>query len=112
MSLMFWKASKPQVVPQVINRRLVSEFGMEPELLDKLCVLEKNGKFSDRKVKMVRVFDPDLVSTGEGSNLKYDDLKGAGNEKALRFEGRFEKDGSLYLSDRRPKAGSPGTDSR
>ncbi len=112
MKMMFKKDSKPQGVSPAINRHLTSQFGLGSELLAKLWVLEKNGKFSDRKVKMVRVFDPELVSTGEASTLKYDDLNGTGNDKALRFEGRFEKDGTLYLTDRRPKAGSPGANSR
>ena len=112
MNVMFWKASKPRVVTQAINRHLTSQFGLGSELLAKFWMLEKNGKFSNRKVKMVRVFDPELVSTGEASTLKYDDLNGTGNDKALRFEGRFEKDGTLYLTDRRPKAGSPGANSR
>ena len=98
------------MVTQAINRRLISEFRLGPELLAKLRMLEKNGKFSNRKVRMVRVFDPELVSTGEASRLRYDDLTGTGNETALRFEGRFEKDGSLYMADRRPKEGSPGAD--
>ena len=112
MKFMFWKASKPLVVTKVVNRYLISEFGLGSELLAKLWMLEKNGKFSNRKVRMVRVFDPELVSTGEASTLKYDDLKETGNENALRFEGRFERDGSLFMSDRRPKVGSPGADSR
>ena len=107
MNLMFWKNSKPRVVTQTINRRLSSEFRVGPELLAKLLFLEKNGKFSNRSVRMVRVYDPEQISTGEASKLKYDDLGATANEKALRFDGRFEKDGSLYLRDRRPRAGSP-----
>ena len=110
MKMMFWKASKPRGVSQAINRHLASEFGLGSELLAKLWMLEKDGKFSNRSVRMIRVYDPALVSTGEASSLKFDDLKGNGNEKALRFEGRFEKDGTLYLTDRRPKAGTPGAD--
>ena len=112
MKVMFWKASKPRVVTQAINRHLTSQFGLGSELLAKFWMLEKNGKFANRRVRMVRVFDPELVSTGEASTLKYDDLKGTGNEKALRFEGRFERDGTLFLSDRRPEAVSPRADSR
>ena len=112
MNLMFWKGSKPQVVTQAISQFLTSEFRLGPELLATLWMSEKNGKYSNRKVRMVRVFDPKLVFAGEASSLQYDDLKTPGNEKALQFEGRFEMDGALYLVDRRPKAGSPGADSR
>ena len=112
MKLMFWKASKPLLVTKVINRHLTSEFGLGSELLAKLCMLDKNGKFANRRVRMVRVFDPELVSTGETSKLKFEDLKGTGNEKALRFEGRFEKDGTLFMSGRRPKAVSSGANTR
>ena len=112
MNFMFWKASKPQAVTPAISQFLTSEFGLGPELLATLSMSEKNGKYSNRRVRMVKVFDPRLVSTGEASRLQYDDLKAPGNEKALRFEGRIEMDGGLYMVDRRPKAGSPGADSR
>ena len=104
MNLMFWKAAKPRGVTQAINKYLTSEFGLGPDLLAKYSMLQKNGRFSNRSVKMVRVFDPELVSTGKASNLRFEDLKGTPDEGALRFEGRFEKDGSLFMSDRRPKA--------
>ena len=110
MNLMFWKASKPRRVTHAINRHLVSEFGLGSELLAKLSMLEKNGKVSNRSVKMVRVFDPAFLSTGAAANLKFDDLKGTGSEKALRFEGHIESDGSLFMLDRRPRAGSPAAD--
>ncbi|CAI8055384.1 hypothetical protein GBAR_LOCUS30246 [Geodia barretti] len=100
------------MVTQAINRYLSHEFRVGPELMAKLWMLEKAGQFSNRKVTMVRVFDPELVSTALGARLKYDDLKGNGNEKALRFEGHFEKDGALYLADRRPAAGPQAAASR
>ena len=103
MGLMFWQAPKPRLVSPAISRYLVAEFGVGPELLYKLRVVEKNGRYSNRKVRMVRVFDPELVPAGAGSALKFDELGLTGNANALRFEGRFEKDGSLYLGDRRPK---------
>ena len=106
MGLMFWKAAKPRLVTPAIRQYLVAEFGVGPELLSKLRVLEKNGKYSNRKVKMVRVFDPELVPADVGPTVKYEDLGLTGNGNALHFEGRFERDGSLYLGDRRPKAAS------
>ncbi len=103
MSLMFWKASKPRAVPQAVKRYLTSEYRVGPELLSRFLMLEKNGRFSTRKVKMVRVYDPGSVSAGDTTNLKFDDLSGTGNAKALQFEGHIEKDGGLYFSDRRAK---------
>ena len=111
MSLMFWKASKPRAMTQAINKHLVSEFALGPELLANLRVLEKRGKYSNRAVTMVRVYDPELVTANGASELRYDDLRGNGNEKALRFEGHVEKDGSLYFHDRRPKLGSRSAES-
>ncbi len=58
------------------------------------------------------MFDPELVSTGEASKLKFNDLNGTGNKEAIRFEGQFEQNGSLFLSDRRPKAPIPVVGSR
>ena len=106
MSLMFWKTPKPQVVTQAVNRYLVSQHHVGPETVSKLWMLQKNGRFSTRKVRMVRVFDPAFISAGDTSKLKYDDLTGAVNEKALQFEGHIEMDGALYFSDRRPKTAS------
>ena len=103
MSLMFWKASKPHVVSHTVNRYLVSQYHVGPELMSKLWMLEKNGRFSTRKVKLVRVYDPAFVSAVDTAKLKYDDLSGGGNEKALQFEGHIETDGALYFSDRRPR---------
>ena len=112
MKLMFWKASKPVLVTKAINSHLTSEFGLGSELLAKLRMLEKNGRFASRRVRMVRVFDPELVSTGEASELKYNDFNGNGNKEALRFEGRFEQNGTLFMSDRRPKATIPSVGTR
>ena len=103
MSLMFWKASKPRAVSQAVKRYLTSEYHVGPDLLSRLLMLEKNGKFSTRKVKMVRVYDPGSVSVGDTAKLKFDDLSGTGNAKALQFEGRIEMDGGLYFSDRRAR---------
>ncbi len=103
MSLMFWKASKPRAVSQTVKGYLTSEFRVGPELLSRLLMLEKNGRFSTRKVKMVRVYDPGSVSVGDTANLKFDDLSGTGNAKALQFEGHIEMDGGLYFSDRRAR---------
>ena len=103
MSLMFWKAPKPHAVSQAVKRYLTSEFRVGPELLSGLLMLEKNGRFSTRKVKMVRVYDPASVSVGNTTTLKYDDLTGTGNAKALQFEGHIEVDGALYFSDRRAR---------
>ena len=104
MSLMFWKAPKPHVVSQAVKRYLTSEYRVGPESMAKLWMLEKNGRFSTRKVKLVRVYDPAFVSAGDTARLRFDDLSGTGNSKALQFEGHIEMDGALYLSDRRPRA--------
>ncbi len=52
MNLLFWKASKPLMVTKAITSYLTSEFGLGSELLAKLRMLEKNGKFSNRRVRM------------------------------------------------------------
>ena len=65
----------------------------------KLWMLEKNGRFSTRKVKLVRVYDPAFVSAGDTARLRFDDLGGTGNAKALQFEGHIEMDGrSTFLT--------------
>ena len=102
MSLMFWKAPKPKAVTQAVNRYLVSQYHVGPESMAKLWMLEKNGTFSTRKVKLVRVYDPAFLAADDTAKLRYDDLSGVGNKKALQFEGHIEMDGALFFSDRRP----------
>ena len=89
---------------QAVRTNLMSGFNLGPESLAKLCALETNGRFAGRKVRLVRVFDPSLISSGVASKLKYQDLEKAGDRGALRFEGHAELNGPIYLADRRPKA--------
>jgi hypothetical protein len=101
MNFLFWKDSKPGLT-KTIRDILISEFHLGPESLAKLRVLGMNGKYAGRRVRMIRIFDPSLSSKVQGSKLKYRDLQEGGERGALRFEGRIEMDGPVYLTDRRP----------
>lgn len=103
MNLLFWTGSKSRGLTEAIRTNLISEFHVGPESLAKLSALETNGKFAGRKVRLIRVFDPALVSNRIASSLKYQDLQEAGDRESLRFEGHIEMNGPVYLADRRPK---------
>ncbi len=102
--MLFWKGTKPWHRTEAVHRNLVPKFNLGPESLANLRMLEKKGRYSGRKVRLIMVFDPTLVSYPEVSNLKYHDSQETGDRKALRFEGHNEMNGSIYMADRRPAA--------
>ena len=80
---------------------LFAEFHMGTASLAKLCFLEKHGKIGGQRVRLIRVFDPALISSGDVSKLKYQDLEEIGDRTALLFEGHIEKNGPVRLVDLR-----------
>ena len=92
------KASK---LPEKVRSKITSQFQIDGSQVDQLRCLEKKGVYAGRPVKYMRVFDPTRAhNTGKGG-LKYDDVK-AYSEASL-FEVRLEQNGSIYLTDTRPK---------
>jgi hypothetical protein len=56
-------------------------------------LVSRRGQYSNRKVELIRIFDPALVEGGEAAHPSYEDLLQIyGHRKALLFEGRIEKD--------------------
>lgn len=102
MNLLFWTGSKSQELPQAVRKFLISEFHLVTESLTKLCVLGKNGKSAGRRVRLIRVFDPALLSGIQVSKLKYHNLQEPKYRNALIFEGHIETHGTVQLTDRRP----------
>lgn len=101
MELLFWTGSKSRGLTQTIRRSLFTEFHISLETSAKLRALENNGEYGGQRVRLIRIFDPALVSNGEKSNLKYHDLNETGDCDALLFEGHIEKNGPIRLADRR-----------
>jgi uncharacterized Zn finger protein len=58
------------------------------------------AKAEKNRSRAIRIYDPALVTFTIGAVKKYDDL--TIHKHAILFEGRIEKDGSVYLADRRP----------
>lgn len=107
---MWWRRLWPQRQPGKLSDKarstLESQYAFDSKSTEGLLCLEKPGKFSGRRVRNIRIFDPTLVRNGGKSVRTYDDL--LVHRRALLFEGHIEKDGSVRLSDRRvPKSTKP-----
>jgi hypothetical protein len=63
----------------------------------KMRVLGKSGIFAHRRVRLIRIFDPGLVESGQAPGLKFDDLDVVGSSKSLLFTGHIETDGGVFL---------------
>ncbi len=65
--------------------------------------LESPGRVATRPVRLIRVFDPQLISHQAVAEIKFHDLQleNSGYRRALLFEGHIEKDGNVFLADRR-----------
>lgn len=103
MNLSLLSGTKSRELNQEMRTYLSSEFHVGPESIAKLRGLEKNGQFAGRKVRYVRIFDASLVSNGDGSKLKYQDFQAINHRGHLRFEGYTDSNGTVYLTDQRPK---------
>ena len=115
MGLMFWQRPVGQELSGTVKKGLISEFALEPGIVDKMRYSGKNGHYSNRSVKYIRVYDPVLMGNGAGNGAGngtaaapgYDalDLKGS-RRSALLFEGRIEKIDDkmqVFLTDRRAR---------
>ncbi len=97
MDWQFWKRSSGGVSDSV-RKALVGQYKLDEGLISRLRGVEKGGHYAGRVVRHVRVFDPTLL--GNGSTVRrYEDLDA--HKAAILFEGHVEKDGAVYLADRR-----------
>lgn len=98
--------SKPKAVPEAIRSALREKLGSDSRQLDQCQALERSGRYAGRKVRHVRVFDPRLLKglTGPVSYAVLDAQKAA-----IIFEGHFEQNGGLVISDRRQVAPAPAS---
>ncbi len=100
----FWQKPVPQELSDQVRKTLTAQYHLDSHRLDELRVSSKNGRYSGRQVKYIRIFDPYLIEDGEAASLSYDDLEETnGQHKALLFEGHIEKDdiGGRVAKDRR-----------
>ncbi|MBI2171852.1 MAG: hypothetical protein HYU30_07540 [Chloroflexi bacterium] len=97
MRLYFRLGPGPRELSAEVRSSLASRFRIEPDIISRARLLVKAGKKGCRDI---RVYDPAVVTLTIGAVKKYDDL--TIHKHAILFEGRIEKDGSVYLADRRP----------
>jgi hypothetical protein len=73
-----------------------------PQMVDKMRFSGKKGRYSDRPVKYIRIFDPGLIEDGKSATPSYDTLAQIpGHQSALLFDGRIETNERVYFTDRR-----------
>lgn len=78
---------------------VAARFNLDPSEVARLRYVEKEGMLAVRKVRYVRIFDPAYFE-GSGNVVQgYEDLDNY--EGAILFQGYFEPNGMVYLSDRR-----------
>ncbi|MCI0440247.1 MAG: hypothetical protein L0177_14120, partial [Chloroflexi bacterium] len=100
MRWQFWQHSEQAKIPDRIRRTLAVDFKLDPQYMDELRHMERSGKFSNRKAKHVRVYDPALVASTPKRVQRYEDLDN--HTEAILFEGHIDRFGA-FLKDRRPK---------
>jgi hypothetical protein len=74
-------------------------------MVDKMRFSGKKGRYSDRPVKYIRIYDPVLIEDSASAAPGYDafGLKGS-HRSALLFDGRIEANERVYFTDRRTPA--------
>ena len=102
MQWLLWQKPVAQKLSDQLKKRLIAEFSLDSQMLDKMRFSGKKGRYSDRPVKYIRIFDPALIESGKSATPSYDALvQIPAHRKALLFEGRIEANERIYLTDQR-----------
>ncbi|GEM_PF-5191697 len=86
----------PRALPAEVRADLTARFQVAGELVERARLVAKLG---EHHCQQILIYDPLLMGGVKSAIKKYEDL--AIHKHAVLFEGRIEKDGSLYLADRR-----------
>lgn len=97
--------SSPRELPKDVRATLASQYRLDTEILARLRILEKSGKYAGRGVIFIRIIDPTLLTTSPGSPLKYGTLDNGSYGNAVQFDGHIEKSGLVVINDRRSRQG-------
>ena len=114
MQWLLWQKPVAQKLPEQLKKRLIAEFSLDSQTVDKLRFPGKKGHYSNRPVKYIRIFDPSLIEDGKEDGKSaapsYDALvRIPGLRRALLFDGRIETNERVYLIDQRiPPTLHPG----
>jgi hypothetical protein len=103
MQWLLWQKPVAQKLSDQLKKHLIAQFSVDSQMVDKMRFSGKKGRYSDRPVKYIRIFDPGLIEEdGKSATPSYDALvRIPGNRKALLFDGRIETNERVYLTDRR-----------
>jgi hypothetical protein len=105
MQWLLWQKPVAQKLSDQLKKRLIAQFSLDSQMVDKMRFSGKKGRYANRLVKYIRIFDPVLVQDGESATSSYDALvQIPGQRKALLFEGHMEKiddNERVFLTDRR-----------
>src|ERR671918_278923 len=102
MQWLLWQKPVAQKLSDQLKKRLIAEFSLDSQMVDKMRFSGKKGRYSDRPVKYIRIFDPGLIEDGKSATPSYDaPVQIPSNRKALLFEGRIETNERVYLTDQR-----------
>jgi hypothetical protein len=107
MQWLLWQKPVAQKLSDRLKKRLIAEFSLDSQMVDKMRFSGKKGRYSDRPVKYIRIFDPGLIEEdGKSATPSYDALASQipGHRKALLFDGRIETNKRVYFTDRRTPA--------
>lgn len=102
------KGRKPeaQQLSNQVKQSVMEQFNLDLQTVDQMRFSSKRGRYVDRPVKYIRIFDPLLIEKGESAAPSYDAVGPAdGRRCALLFEGHIESihgTDRVFLSDRRP----------
>jgi hypothetical protein len=100
MNWKFWEKAESFDLPDNIRTAMVSRFGIETALVNRIKCAQKQST-SSSALRHIRLFDPTMMDSSVKPAKSYDDLKR--HKKSILFEGRVNKEtGEIYLSDRRP----------
>jgi hypothetical protein len=105
MQWLLWQKPAAQELSDHLKKHLIAQFSLDPQTVDKMRFSGKKGRYSDRPVKYIRIFDPGLIEDEDGKSAapSYDALAPQipGHRKALLFDGRIETNERFYLTDKR-----------
>ena len=103
MQWLLWQKPVAQELSDHLKKRLIAQFSLDSQTVDKMRFSGKKGRYSTRAVKYIRIFDPVLIEDSESATPSYDALAPQipGHRKALLFDGRIETNERFYFTDRR-----------
>jgi hypothetical protein len=92
----FWQ--RPVIVPIAgqLRSRLVQDRGLSEQAVASLRMVNRQGRYSDRKVTFFRVIDPEAVRRAGLELRRYADLDA--HLPLLLHTGHIERDGHIVLN--------------